>query len=199
MVVALARADQRRRAGCASQFTHCIDIGPTILEVGRHPEPDVVDGIEQKPMHGDELRRLASTTRTRRSATPQQYFEIVGNRAMYKDGWWLACRLDRDPLGRSTPETLAHVRARGLGPGRRTRRSSTTCPTTSRQANDLAAEHPEKVAGAQGALLGRRPRSYNVLPLLGGALVLLRHPAADPGRVTTFDVPRRRPEHRRPG
>ena len=35
-----------------SQFTHCIDIGPTILEAVGIPEPKMVDGIEQEPMDG---------------------------------------------------------------------------------------------------------------------------------------------------
>ena len=30
----------------------------------------------------------------------QQYFEIFGYRAMYKDGWWLAQRIDAHPVGR---------------------------------------------------------------------------------------------------
>jgi arylsulfatase A-like enzyme len=35
-----------------SQFTHCNDIGPTILEAAGIPEPKVVDAIEQEPMDG---------------------------------------------------------------------------------------------------------------------------------------------------
>ena len=41
----------------------------------------------------------------------QQYFEAVGNRAMYKDGWWLAMRLPRIPW-LLDPEALRH-----FGPG----------------------------------------------------------------------------------
>ena len=42
----------RDAGGLRSQFTHCIDIGPTILEAAGIPEPKVVDGIAQKPMEG---------------------------------------------------------------------------------------------------------------------------------------------------
>ena len=40
------------RGGLRSQFTHCIDIGPTILELAGLPQPTHVDGIAQEPMHG---------------------------------------------------------------------------------------------------------------------------------------------------
>ena len=40
------------RGDLRSQFTHCIDIGPTILEAAGIPEPKTVDGIEQEPMDG---------------------------------------------------------------------------------------------------------------------------------------------------
>ena len=35
-----------------SQFTHVIDVGPTILEAAGIPEPESVDGIAQEPMDG---------------------------------------------------------------------------------------------------------------------------------------------------
>ena len=44
-----------------------------------------------------------------------QYFEIYGNRAIYKDGWWAACMLDRIPWDASPP-TIGEVRAGHLRP-----------------------------------------------------------------------------------
>ncbi|MCC8981772.1 arylsulfatase [Bradyrhizobium acaciae] len=76
------------RGGIRSQFHHVIDIAPTILSVVGIPQPDIVDGIAQRPMDGvsmaytfpAENKDLPSTHRT-------QYFEILGNRALYHDGW----------------------------------------------------------------------------------------------------------------
>ena len=51
-----------------SQFTHVIDVAPTILDVAGIPAPTPVDGIEQEPMHGVDVRRLAD--RRRRSRAP---------------------------------------------------------------------------------------------------------------------------------
>ena len=69
------------------------------------PAPTHVDGIEQQPMHGasfaDSLDDAAAPERH-----TQQYFEILGNRAMYKDGWWLSCDDAAHPVA-PRPETLA--------------------------------------------------------------------------------------------
>ena len=89
---------QRIKAGatCAAQFTHCIDIGPTILEAAGLPEAKVVDGIEQKPMEGTSFLYTFDDADAEERHTVQ-YFEIFGNRAIYKDGWWAGCMLDSSP------------------------------------------------------------------------------------------------------
>ena len=88
-----------------AQFTHVIDVGPTILEAAGIPEPRTVDGIEQEPMDGTSfLYTLDDADAPERHTT--QYFEMFGSRGMYKDGWWAASRPDRLPWDLS-PETLA--------------------------------------------------------------------------------------------
>lgn len=68
------------------QFSHVIDIAPTILDASNIPEPEYVNGIKQFPMQGTSL-----TSTFERSDAPElhsvQYFEIVGNRGIYQDGW----------------------------------------------------------------------------------------------------------------
>ncbi|HUN95874.1 MAG TPA: arylsulfatase [Bradyrhizobium sp.] len=76
------------RGGIRTQFHHVIDIAPTILDAVGIPQPNLVDGIAQRPMDGvsmvytfpAENKDLPSTHKT-------QYFEILGNRALYHDGW----------------------------------------------------------------------------------------------------------------
>ncbi|NKL76293.1 arylsulfatase [Rhizobium leguminosarum] len=74
--------------GIRTQFHHMIDIVPTILEATGIQAPVMVDGVAQRPIEGvsmayifDNANANAPSTRT------TQYFEMVGNRAIYHDGW----------------------------------------------------------------------------------------------------------------
>ena len=74
--------------GIRTQFHHLIDIVPTILETAGIQAPGMVDGIAQKPIEGVSMaytfdKRSASAP----SARTTQYFEMVGNRAIYHNGW----------------------------------------------------------------------------------------------------------------
>jgi len=77
------------------QFHHVIDIAPTILEAANLPEPKVVNGAEQTPIEGVSMvYTFANAKATSRHYV--QYFEIMGNRAIYTDGW-LAGTIHRAP------------------------------------------------------------------------------------------------------
>ena len=148
--------------GLRSQFTHCIDIGPTILEAAGIPEPKVVDGIAQKPMEGTSfLYSFDDPTAAERHVV--QYFEIVGNRAIYKDGWWAACKPDRIPWDLSPP-TMARFAPGAYDPEQDTWELY-YLPDDFTQANDLAAEHPEKLAELK-ELFWEEAEKHNVLPLM---------------------------------
>ena len=66
------------------QFTHVIDVVPTILEVTGIPEPTVVDGIPQIPIQGTSMVYSFDDANAERHT--KQYFEIIGNRGLYQDG-----------------------------------------------------------------------------------------------------------------
>ena len=73
--------------GIRRQFHHVIDIVPTILEATGIPAPDTINGIKQRPIEGvsmaytwDKANANAPTRHT------TQYFEMLGNRAIYHDG-----------------------------------------------------------------------------------------------------------------
>ncbi|MFN9902117.1 MAG: arylsulfatase, partial [bacterium] len=79
-----------------SQFHHVVDIAPTIYEVAGITPPDFVNGIEQMPIHGTSMKYSfddASVASTHTS----QYFEILGNRAIYENGWIASCFHGRLP------------------------------------------------------------------------------------------------------
>lgn len=74
--------------GIRTQFHHVIDIVPTILEATGIPEPVMVNGTPQKPIEGVSMiytwdKKNANLPSKRMT----QYFEMMGNRAIYHDGW----------------------------------------------------------------------------------------------------------------
>src|SRR5450631_1046205 len=150
--------------GLRSQFTHVTDVGPTILEAAGVPQPARIDGVEQKPMHGTSLAySFGDAGAAERHG--QQYFEILGNRGMYKDGWWLSWMMPRTPW-KVDPETI-----RGFAPGVWDPASDPAelyyLPDDFSQAKNLADEHPEKVRELQ-ELFWQEAEEHHVLPLLGG-------------------------------
>ncbi len=83
------------RGGLRSQFSHVIDIAPTILEAATLPEPVNVNGTPQTPIEGVSLNySFAAPDAPERHTT--QYFEMFGNRAIYHEGW-LARTIHRFP------------------------------------------------------------------------------------------------------
>jgi arylsulfatase A-like enzyme len=147
-----------------SHFTHCIDIGPTILDIAGIPAPTQVDGIAQEPMHGATFAESMGDAAAPERHT-QQYFEILGYRGMYKDGWWLSMMPPRIPWD------LQPAAIKRLAPGVWDPEQDVTelyyLPDDFTQAHDLASEHPEKVAELK-ALFWAEAEKYKVLPLLGG-------------------------------
>ena len=138
--------------GLRSQFTHVIDVGADDPRRRRHPGAD--DGRRHRAGADarHDVRRLARPTRDAPEHRTQQYFETIGNRAMYKDGWWLAMKTERIPWV-LTPDALAPY-APGVWDPDADPAELYYLPDDFTQAHDLAAEHPEKVAGAQGPVLG---------------------------------------------
>ncbi|HEU4528309.1 MAG TPA: sulfatase-like hydrolase/transferase [Actinomycetota bacterium] len=147
-----------------TQFTHCIDVVPTILELIGVPEPRVVDGIEQEPMDGTSFAYTLDDASAAERHTVQ-YFEMYGSRAIYEDGWWACAKLDKRPWDFS-PETLK-LFAPGAYDPEQDRWELYHLVDDFSQARDLAAERPEKLEELK-ALFWQEAERNRVLPLLGG-------------------------------
>jgi len=151
-----------------TQFTHCIDVVPTVLEVVGIPQPTVVDGVAQEPIDGTSFAHTFADAAGEERHTVQ-YFEMYGSRAIYKDGWWACTKLDKLPWDFS-PETLAR-----FGPGSGWDPTSDVwelyhLPDDFSQAHDVAADNPAKVAELVD-LFWQEAERNRVLPLLGGFAV----------------------------
>ena len=74
------------RGEVRNQFHHVIDVAPTVLEVARLPEPTILHGVTQEPMHGVSVAySFDDANAADRHQT--QHFEMMGNRGIYHKGW----------------------------------------------------------------------------------------------------------------
>jgi len=136
------------------QFHHLIDIAPTIYEVVGIDTPTHVNGIEQMELHGTSMVYSFHDAQAP-STHVSQYFEILGNRAIYHDGWVAACFHGRLPW----------VRLAGFefdGPQERWELYNVAEDFS--QSVDLAAQMPDKLAELQ-ELFDEHARRYSVYPM----------------------------------
>ena len=134
-----------------TQFSHVIDVAPTILEASGLPEPKVVDGTPQIPMEGTSLMYSFDDAGAKERHTTQ-YFEIAGNRAIYHDGW-LARTIHRAPWEYQPRSTLD----KDVWELYDVRNDFSLH-------NDLAAQNPQKLAEMQ-AIFMKEAESHHVLPI----------------------------------
>jgi arylsulfatase A-like enzyme len=145
----------KQTGGRRHQFCSVIDIMPTILEAAGVTVPTTIDGVEQKPIEGTSLvYTFDDEAAPERHST--QYFEMFGNRAIYKDGW----------MASTTPLRLPWVTAAGVAEPNPDdfKWELYNIAEDSSQANDLAAANPEKLKELQEAF-EVEAQKYNVYPL----------------------------------
>jgi arylsulfatase A-like enzyme len=96
------------KGGLRAQFTHAIDIAPTVLEAAGLPEPKSVNGTVQEPIEGVSFAYSFADAKAKERHTTQ-YFEMFGNRAIYADGWF-AATIHRFPWAQAPVAPLAQDR-----------------------------------------------------------------------------------------
>ena len=135
-----------------SQFSHVIDVAPTVLQVAGLPEPRMVNGVKQVPIEGKSLVYSFEDGKAKERHTTQ-YFEVAGNRAIYHDGWY-ARTIHKAPWESKPRRALADNSAWQLYDVR----------ADFSLADDLAAKNPKKLAEMQKLYLAEAAR-YGVLPM----------------------------------
>ncbi len=134
-----------------SQFTHIIDVAPTLLEAAGLPMPNSVNGIQQAPMEGFSMAYAFDD-----AGAPEvhdlQYFEMFCNRGIYHQGWTAVTRhgIPWELTAASTPFDDDVWELYG--------------PDDWTQSHDLAQENPAKLAELQRLWLIEAVK-YSVLPL----------------------------------
>jgi arylsulfatase A-like enzyme len=147
--------------GIRRQFHHLIDIVPTILEATGIPAPDMLNGIQQRPMDGVSMAYTwdkANANAPSRHTT--QYFEMLGNRAIYHDGWLAATTPATLPWELSNappPDVISGYKWELYNVGDLQKGDLT-------EFDDLAAKMPEKLKQMQDIFYAEA-KKYDVLPL----------------------------------
>ncbi len=177
-------------SGMRRQFSHVIDVAPTILEAAGLPEPKVVNGTPQTPIEGTSFLYTFNEPEAAERHTTQ-YFEMFGNRAIYRDGWF-ARTIHRAPWQTGAQKPLTDDTWELFD----TRNDFSL-------ARDLSAEHPDKLTELQSVFM-EEARKYHVLPiddrtvqrmnpalagrpdLLGGRKSLTLYPGMDGMLENTF-------------
>jgi len=164
--------------GIRHQFHHVIDIVPTILEATGIPAPDTINGIKQRPIEGVSMvytwDKKNADTPTRHTT---QYFEMLGNRAIYQDGWMAVTTPVNLPweLNTATPPDVIT--------GYKWELYNLNEDVT--EYNDLAGKMPDKLKQMQDVFY-EQAKKYDVLPLDNSTLkrFLTQRPSATAGRTT---------------
>ncbi|MCC6849234.1 MAG: arylsulfatase [Deltaproteobacteria bacterium] len=145
------------KGGLREQFIHVIDVVPTILEAAGIKAPETVDGIKQAPIEGTSF---AYTFDAKNADVPSrhetQYFEMMGQWALYDEGWMLSTQVNRAPwqaFGAANPDPLNNQVFQLYD----LRKDFT-------QTDDVAAANPKKVAELRKKFLAEATK-YHVFPM----------------------------------
>jgi arylsulfatase len=163
--------------GIRHQFHHFVDVVPTILEAAGLPAPVMVNGITQRPMEGVSMvYTFDKATANAPSRHRTQYFEMMGDRAIYHDGWIASTKVIRPPW-----DTLGAVNA---DPANNVTWELYDLTKDWTQCNDVAAANPAKLRLMQD-LFWMEAAKYNVLPLDAsvGTRVISPKPSLAAGRT----------------
>ncbi|WP_275412689.1 arylsulfatase [Rhizocola hellebori] len=140
----------KARGEVRHQFTHVIDVAPTVLEAAGLPEPIMVNGVQQLPYEGTSMHYAFDDAKAE-ERHQTQYFEMFCNRGIYHQGWTAVTRhsipWDPSPLPPFDNDTWELYD-----------------PADWTQAHDLAKNLPEKLAALQRQFVIEAAK-YNVLPL----------------------------------
>ena len=160
------------QGGKRTQFTHLIDVLPTILEATKIPAPKIVDGVDQKPMDGASFLSTFDSADAK-PVRERQYFEVFSNRAIYDRGWIATAQ-----------HTFPWRQDFAPGNWDNDKWELYNLDEDFSEANDLAAKYPEKLAELK-TLFDEEATKNHVYPLDDrgtGRLITPKPTPADPSR-----------------
>ncbi len=156
------------KGGLREQFMHVIDVVPTLLEVSGIAAPEEVDGIKQAPIEGTSFAYTFDKANAKApSKHTTQYFEMMGQWALYHEGWLLSTKVNRAPweaFGKANPDPLNNqvLELYDLN-------------TDFSQSKNIADAHPDKVKEMKKMFI-EEANKYQVFPLDASVAAKLAQP-----------------------
>jgi arylsulfatase A-like enzyme len=138
----------KEKGAIRNQYAHLIDILPTTIELTGATVPTIVNGYRQEPIEGTSLVYSIENAKAP-SRHAIQHYEIMGSRAIYKDGWKAGTLHKKGEDFANDKWELHNVNE------------------DFNELHDLAAKHPEKLKELQ-ALFDSEAAKYNIYPLKDG-------------------------------
>ena len=151
-----------------TQFHHCNDLVPTIYEILGITPPRTVNGVEQQPLDGVSFAYTFDDPDAE-GRLRTQYFEIMGSRSIYHDGWMASAFGPRSPWVPGMPPGILE-----WTPDQDTWELYHLDEDWT-QSRDLADEHPDKLAELKEVFAIEAARN-SVYPIGGGLWVPVFHP-----------------------
>ena len=151
-----------------SQFHHVNDITPTIYDLLKIPAPDMVNGFKQDPIDGISMAYTFNNAKAP-DQKKTQFFDVMGSRAIYHDGWIASTFGPRVPWLTVTPGLATWTPDKDVWELYNLKEDFS-------QANDLAKKQPKKLEEMKQLFMQESRKNKN-LPIGGGLYVLL-HPEA---------------------
>jgi hypothetical protein len=145
------------KGGLREQFMHVNDVVPTLLEVTGIAAPEQVDGIEQAPIEGTSFAYTFGAKNARApSRHTTQYFEMMGQYALYHDGWLLSTKVNRAPWEAFKAASTDPLNEQVLELYDLSKDFS--------QSNNIAEQHPDKVKEMKQLFIAEA-KKYQVFPM----------------------------------
>jgi arylsulfatase len=151
-----------------AQFLHVNDVVPTIYDILGITPPRVVNGIPQDPFDGVSFTSTFNEAKAK-EVKHTQYFEIMGSRGIYHDGWMASAFGPRTPWIPGLPEGLFEWTPD------KDRWELYNLKEDWSQANNLADKMPAKLADMKELFLIEFTKNSG-LPIGGGLWVAAFHP-----------------------
>ena len=124
-----------------AQFLHVNDVVPTIYDIVGITPPRVVNGVSQDPIDGVSFASTFNDAKAK-EVKHTQYFEVMGSRGIYHDGWMASA------FGPRIPWVPGYRRASRSGLPTRTSGSFTTSIMIGRRPTTWPTKMPAKTSGA---------------------------------------------------